>query len=88
MRLRRPSADSSARESSLAPTLGTPLNSPLQVACPASALAVLGAGRDVDRLPTASTCHNMLKLPNYRRAGTLRRKLEYAIGAAAGFDLS
>lgn len=30
----------------------------------------------------------MLKLPNYRRASTLRKKLLYAISANAGFDLS
>lgn len=50
-------------------------------------LAVLG-GRDVDRLPSASTCYNMLKLPNYRRAATLRKKLLYAIQSGAGFELS
>ncbi len=59
----------------------------VQVACEASPLAMLG-GPDVDRLPTASTCYNMLKLPNYRRAATLRKKLLYAITSNAGFDLS
>ncbi|KAK9903317.1 hypothetical protein WJX75_002686 [Coccomyxa subellipsoidea] len=66
------------------------LNPPLtlhRVPCDASPLAILG-GADVDRLPTASTCYNMLKLPNYRRASTLRKKLLYAISANAGFDLS
>ncbi|EIE23025.1 hypothetical protein COCSUDRAFT_15978, partial [Coccomyxa subellipsoidea C-169] len=66
------------------------LNPPLtlhRVPCDASPLALLG-GADVDRLPTASTCYNMLKLPNYRRASTLRKKLLYAISANAGFDLS
>ena len=58
-----------------------------QVACEASPLALLG-GADVDRLPTASTCYNMLKLPNYRRASTLKKKLVYAITSNAGFDLS
>lgn len=58
-----------------------------QVACSASPLAILG-GRDVDRLPTASTCTNTLKLPDFRRSGTLREKLLYAIRAGAGFDLS
>jgi len=59
----------------------------VQVACEASPLALLG-GADVDRLPTASTCYNMLKLPNYRRAATLKKKLLYAITSSAGFDLS
>lgn len=39
-----------------------------QVDCDASVLAAVG-GRDVDRLPSASTCYNMLKLPNYRWVG-------------------
>ena len=46
------------------------------------------AGKDVSRLPSASTCSNMLKLPNYRRASTMREKLLYAINANAGFELS
>ncbi len=41
-----------------------------QVPCDASPLAMLG-GADVDRLPTASTCYNMLKLPNYRSTRAL-----------------
>jgi len=34
-----------------------------QVDCEASLFAVIGA-KDVDRLPSASTCYNTLKLPN------------------------
>ena len=53
------------------------------------AAAVLGPlGRDVDRLPSASTCSNTLRLPNYRRKATLRERLTYAIRAGAGFELS
>ena len=37
---------------------------------------------------SASTCSNLLKLPNYRRASTLRDKLLYAIRAGAGCELS
>lgn len=58
-----------------------------KVDCEASVFARLG-GRDVQRLPTASTCFNTLKLPNYRRAATMREKLLYAVNAKAGFDLS
>ncbi|WIA29294.1 hypothetical protein OEZ86_011799 [Tetradesmus obliquus] len=58
-----------------------------KVDCAASPLAFLG-GKDVERLPSASTCYNMLKLPNYKRAATLKQKLLYAIGAGAGFELS
>lgn len=66
------------------------LQPPLTIAkvdCGASPLALLG-GKDVDRLPSASTCFNTLKLPNYRRGVTLRRKLLDAISAGAGFELS
>ncbi|XP_042041687.1 E3 ubiquitin-protein ligase UPL7-like isoform X2 [Salvia splendens] len=45
-------------------------------------------GPDVDRLPSASTCYNTLKLPTYKRSSTLRAKLLYAINSNAGFELS
>ncbi|KAI9355105.1 hypothetical protein DFJ73DRAFT_826193 [Zopfochytrium polystomum] len=41
-----------------------------------------------DRLPTASTCVNLLKLPAYRDKETLKQKLNYAITYGAGFELS
>uniref|UniRef100_A0A1B6LAX7 Ubiquitin-protein ligase E3B n=1 Tax=Graphocephala atropunctata TaxID=36148 RepID=A0A1B6LAX7_9HEMI len=40
------------------------------------------------RLPTSSTCFNLLKLPNYQRKSTLREKLRYAISSNTGFELS
>ena len=43
---------------------------------------------DQGRLPTSSTCVNLLKLPRYNDRETLREKLLYAINAEAGFDLS
>uniref|UniRef100_A0A915Q257 HECT-type E3 ubiquitin transferase n=1 Tax=Setaria digitata TaxID=48799 RepID=A0A915Q257_9BILA len=43
---------------------------------------------DVDKLPTAATCMNLLKLPLYEDTETLRRKLTYAINCGAGFELS
>ncbi|KAL7326000.1 ubiquitin-protein ligase (E3) [Mucor circinelloides] len=46
------------------------------------------AGADQERLPTSSTCVNLLKLPNYPTYEILREKLLYAITADAGFDLS
>ncbi|BFZ57120.1 ubiquitin-protein ligase (E3) [Savitreella phatthalungensis] len=46
------------------------------------------AGEDATRLPTASTCVNLLKLPRYKDKQTMRDKLRYAITSAAGFDLS
>lgn len=43
---------------------------------------------DQDRLPSTSTCVNLLKLPRYSGASTLREKLLYAVNSGAGFDLS
>ncbi|VBB28069.1 unnamed protein product [Acanthocheilonema viteae] len=43
---------------------------------------------DIDKLPTAATCMNLLKLPLYDNSETLRRKLIYAINCGAGFELS
>ncbi|GAK62249.1 HECT-domain-containing protein [Moesziomyces antarcticus] len=50
--------------------------------------AIRKAGDDTSRLPTASTCVNMLKLPDYADEATCREKLLYAIQSEAGFDLS
>lgn len=41
-----------------------------------------------DRLPTASTCMNLLKLSTYESEEVLREKLIYAIQAGTGFELS
>lgn len=41
-----------------------------------------------DRLPTAATCMNLLKLPPYPSATQIRDKLLYAARNAGGFDLS
>lgn len=49
---------------------------------------IRNSGNDSVRLPTASTCVNLLKLPNYRDKKTMREKLLYAINTEAGFDLS
>lgn len=43
---------------------------------------------DTDRLPTASTCINLLKLPAYGQLEEMRQKLLYAIGSDSGFHLS
>ncbi|KAK3402194.1 hypothetical protein B0T20DRAFT_403743 [Sordaria brevicollis] len=46
------------------------------------------AGQNQDRLPSASTCVNLLKLPQYRSKEVLKEKLLYAVKSGAGFDLS
>jgi ubiquitin-protein ligase E3 C len=50
--------------------------------------SIRDGGRDEERLPSASTCVNLLKLPQYRTAAVLKRKLLYAVKSGAGFDLS
>ncbi|BFZ16582.1 hypothetical protein BsWGS_19621 [Bradybaena similaris] len=52
------------------------------------AFCIHSAGSEVDRLPTASTCMNLLKLPAFQDAHTMRAKLLYAIESGAGFELS
>lgn len=50
--------------------------------------SIRDGGTDQDRLPSASTCVNLLKLPQYRSAAVLKKKLLYAVTSGAGFDLS
>ncbi|KAF9445554.1 HECT-domain-containing protein [Macrolepiota fuliginosa MF-IS2] len=50
--------------------------------------SIRDAGSDELRLPTASTCVNLLKLPRYTTEKRLRDKLVQAIYSNAGFDLS
>lgn len=50
--------------------------------------SIRDGGLDQERLPSASTCVNLLKLPQYRSAAVLRSKLLYAVTSGAGFDLS
>ena len=45
-------------------------------------------GREIDRLPTASTCMNLLKLPEFKDEETLSAKLLYALESESGFELS
>lgn len=45
-------------------------------------------GTDLERLPTASTCMNLLKLPEFCDQNLMRNKLLYAIESSAGFELS
>ncbi|XP_030054505.1 ubiquitin-protein ligase E3C isoform X2 [Microcaecilia unicolor] len=52
------------------------------------AFCIHNGGSDLDRLPTASTCMNLLKLPEFYDENLLRSKLLYAIECAAGFELS
>ncbi|CUM62838.1 uncharacterized protein PRCAT00000396001 [Priceomyces carsonii] len=49
---------------------------------------IRNSGRDIERLPTASTCVNLLKLPDYQDKSLIRSKLLYAINTDSRFDLS
>lgn len=50
--------------------------------------AIRRSGNEQDRLPTSSTCVNLLKLPEYWSKEVLKKKLLDSINADAGFDLS
>ncbi|KAI0174560.1 HECT-domain-containing protein [Pestalotiopsis sp. NC0098] len=52
------------------------------------AFSIRDGGTDENRLPSTSTCVNLLKLPRYKSAATLKEKLLYAVKSGAGFDLS
>ncbi|KAJ9605373.1 ubiquitin-protein ligase (E3) [Cladophialophora chaetospira] len=50
--------------------------------------SIRDSSEDQERLPSTSTCVNLLKLPRYGDIRTMREKLLYAVNSGAGFDLS
>ena len=48
----------------------------------------LHSGAAAARLPSAATCMNLLKLPQYESVQQLKEKLLYAIKSHSGFELS
>jgi ubiquitin-protein ligase E3 C len=50
--------------------------------------SIRDSGSDQDRLPSTSTCVNLLKLPMYQNEMVLKEKLLYSVFSGAGFDLS
>lgn len=50
--------------------------------------SIRDSGGDQTRLPSTSTCVNLLKLPIYRDERTLRERLLYSVNSGAGFNLS
>ena len=50
--------------------------------------SIRDSGSDQTRLPSTSTCVNLLKLPVYRDEKVLREKLLYSVNSGAGFNLS
>jgi len=63
-----------------APLLGFTTLSPM--------FSIRDSGSDQTRLPSTSTCVNLLKLPIYRDKEGLKQKLLTAVFSGAGFDLS
>ncbi|KAI8831190.1 hypothetical protein BJ741DRAFT_537023 [Chytriomyces cf. hyalinus JEL632] len=55
---------------------------------PPFTIRFFGMGKDATRLPTSSTCFNVLKLPSYQKKSSLKPKLMYAVMSGAGFELS
>ncbi|KAH6892749.1 ubiquitin protein ligase [Coprinopsis sp. MPI-PUGE-AT-0042] len=50
--------------------------------------SIRDAGQDANRLPTASTCVNLLKLPLYPNERIMKEKILQSITSNSGFDLS
>ena len=50
--------------------------------------SIRDSGGDQTRLPSTSTCVNLLKLPIYRDKEVLKERLLYSVNAGAGFNLS
>jgi ubiquitin-protein ligase E3 C len=50
--------------------------------------SIRDSSSDQARLPSTSTCVNLLKLPRYGDLQTMKDKLLYAARSGAGFDLS
>ena len=50
--------------------------------------SIRDSSRDQTRLPSTSTCVNLLKLPVYEDEAVLKEKLLYSVNSGAGFNLS
>eukprot|EP00656_Telonema_subtile_P016760 TRINITY_DN18885_c0_g2_i2.p1 TRINITY_DN18885_c0_g2~~TRINITY_DN18885_c0_g2_i2.p1 ORF type:complete len:503 (+),score=110.25 TRINITY_DN18885_c0_g2_i2:88-1596(+) len=64
------------------------LNPPFTIQMVDVGVSSLEFWHDAERLPTASTCFNLLKLPNFKWTRTLRKKLLLVITSGSGFSLS
>lgn len=54
---------------------------------PPFTLVKVDVRKDAEKLPTASTCFNALKLPTYSNWKVTKQKLEYVIAHGVGFEL-
>ena len=48
----------------------------------------IGISHDNEKLPSASTCFNVLKLPTYSSKAVLKQKLLMSITSGTGFEMS
>ena len=48
----------------------------------------VGISNDNEKLPSASTCFNVLKLPTYSSTSVMKKKLLLAINSGTGFEMS
>jgi ubiquitin-protein ligase E3 C len=55
---------------------------------PPFTISKLDTDKANEKLPTAATCFNVLRIPNYSSEKIFREKLMYAIHANAGFELA
>jgi ubiquitin-protein ligase E3 C len=55
---------------------------------PPFTISLMDADRPNEKLPTASTCFNILRLPSYSNSKIMKEKLLYAINSNAGFELA
>ena len=51
-------------------------------------LQIIPILRDDEKLPSASTCFNILKLPTYSSTKVMKEKLLFAISEGKGFMMS
>jgi ubiquitin-protein ligase E3 C len=55
---------------------------------PAFTISKMDTDHPDSKLPTASTCFNILRLPPYSSAKVMKERLLYAIHSNAGFELA
>jgi len=55
---------------------------------PAFNIMRIAIDNDADKLPSASTCFNTLKLPTYSSKSVMKRQLLVSITSGAGFEMS
>lgn len=55
---------------------------------PAFTISKMDTNDPDEKLPTASTCFNILRLPPYSNAKVMKQKLSYAVNSNAGFELA